>query len=274
MIRSLLALCLVGGLSLQAAEVIETSVSLQLTIHVQEPERDAGAQVLQRAALYSFKTADLIQYLSRGKGFPFTAKARLVQRLSLDSTKFFIIEKNVGELEVTQGIHFDYVPQMADQSLPFTINKKVVKKTKIGHYQYLSLGQFRVTGPADGTELLIQGPLRQMVKQVVSRDLIDGNINLVSQSVIGIGCVDFSSMEERVSGIAEGSVKINGHKIIRTPLDFKGSDTSPKTANPYPPFYGFPPVKPVRDSVMFDFGFYLNVSVDISSSSGFYTTQP
>lgn len=250
--------------------MIEAPVSLQLTIHVPQPEQDAGAYVLQKAAVYSFKTVDLIRYLSRGKGYPFTAKARLVQRLSLEESQFFIVEKNVGELEVTDALHFDYLPQIAEGSLPFTINKKVVKKTKAGLYQYFSLGQFRVSGAGDRAELLIQGPLIQSVRQVVSKDVADANVNFVSQSVTGMGSVDLSGEEVPVSGIAQGSVKVSGHKVIRTPPDFKSSATAPKTANPYPPFYGFAPVKPVEPAREW-WMLYLGSSVDYWGGSA---TQP
>ncbi len=214
-----LTLAALGLLHTAQADVAEANVTLQLKLQIQQPESPQGKFTVRTVLTSSYKTTDFIFHLSKGTGRNFTNKARLIARTGNSAAITYLIrEKGKEDLNVTQYMFLDFADHVKSGfGEANVIQSKIATGVGTGTYKNTGHGLALIGKANQNAAIELQGPLTLSYRFI--EPVTGPSVGLIATtaSLTGIGSFDFSSDSAERIGVAQGSFKITGAKIISTP---------------------------------------------------------
>lgn len=210
--RSLLALTLLLSLSTAQAEILESSITIQLKLLDQNPPPDNDNFTVQSFTTTSYKTSDFIQLVAKGENF--SKSARLIYQSTYGGGgKIIIRDKGREDFLVTGGLTSAFPVRIGGGGENIVLKGKRNTENNTNAFKHFGQYLFRLGTPTE-SKIQIKGTLNMDRSIIQSKDDPTKILSPLSLTLTGIGSFDLTS-EDLGLGFAQGTIKYSKPKVIR-----------------------------------------------------------
>jgi hypothetical protein len=201
------------------AEVVETKITIALKFYVnnESPVTKGNTQSLNYGT-GTIKNSDIISAVNEALFEPedfYSLKSKILRRDYFDDTgdllgtDYVIQDKTKSDLFITDLIDFDYLNQV--------VKYKFNTEKGTGSVNMVSTASFDFEANPETAEteyVSLYGISRTNIKVVIvkSGNLVE--LATLSAKVGGYGYIFIKNLDESLSGIAEGTIKASGPKVL------------------------------------------------------------
>ncbi len=212
------------------AEIVEGNVTVQLKLTRQVPVAATPTSETTKFVVSTFKNRDFINQMSVVKGgVAFSKSAKLMFRINnvISAPAYFIRDKGQSsDYDVTDYIGIvppdpEQAPQLFLISKKVTFNEANPMQSTLGTEKYMGIGQFGIATFGDGEDKNIRliGPVAQTLRYIRSKEDAQLTVAIPAINFVIYGDFFFPILNQETPdfGLAQGTIKFSGSKVLPTP---------------------------------------------------------
>lgn len=209
------------------ADVVETNITIALKFYANTTEIPLikGNSAILNYGTGTIKNSDIISAINYvlfdAEEDEYSTKSKILRRDVFDdegnssTTSYLIRDKDKSDLDITDLVNFDYIDSVVKSKISTTTETGTISLISTTNFQFTSDPDF----PETSEDLNLYGLSRTSVKVVSVKN--SGNlVDLASLNAKVAGyCYFFTTkLDGFFGGIAEGTIKASGAKVVPAPL--------------------------------------------------------